>query len=75
MTLLNGKTALITGAARGIGRASAMVLAEEGADVAVADILPEVEGAAVEIEKKVDVPLRRFSISPTLDRSKAGWIK
>lgn len=52
MSLLTGKTALITGAARGIGRASAMVLAEEGADVAVVDILPGVEDVAVEIENK-----------------------
>jgi len=49
--LLKGKTALITGAARGIGRASAMVLARQGADVGVADILPEVEKTAAEIEK------------------------
>ncbi len=47
--LLEGKVVLITGAARGIGRASAMVLAEEGADVGVADILPEVENTADEI--------------------------
>lgn len=48
---LKGKTALITGAARGIGRASAMVLAREGAAVGVADILPEVESTAAEIQK------------------------
>jgi NAD(P)-dependent dehydrogenase (short-subunit alcohol dehydrogenase family) len=48
--LLKGKTALITGAARGIGRASAMVLAREGADVGVADVLPEVQNTAAEIQ-------------------------
>ena len=34
---LNGKIALVTGAARGIGRATAQTLAEEGATVVVAD--------------------------------------
>ena len=38
MKLLDGKTAVITGAARGIGKAIALRFASEGADVAFSDI-------------------------------------
>ncbi|MGE0423102.1 MAG: SDR family NAD(P)-dependent oxidoreductase [Reyranellaceae bacterium] len=39
--MLDGKTALITGAGRGIGRAAALLFAAEGARVAVADQMAE----------------------------------
>jgi NAD(P)-dependent dehydrogenase (short-subunit alcohol dehydrogenase family) len=37
---LRGRGALVTGAARGLGEAMALALAEAGADVAVLDVQP-----------------------------------
>ena len=39
--LLQGKIAIVTGAGRGIGRAIALGLAQQGANIAVADVNPE----------------------------------
>src|SRR5260370_12620611 len=47
MTSLSGKTALVTGASRGIGRASALALANSGAQVLVHYSSGEREAAAV----------------------------
>src|ERR1700683_3539560 len=48
MNTLQGKTALVTGAASGIGRASALLFASEGAAVVALGNVPEVDatGAA-----------------------------
>ncbi len=51
MKRLEGKTALITGAASGIGRASAVLFAAEGANVVVLDRAPAVEETAEQIRK------------------------
>ena len=50
MKLLEGKTALITGAARGIGRAIAMRFAQEGANIAFTDLVIDENGKATEAE-------------------------
>jgi len=49
---LKGKCALVTGAARGLGKAMAVALAEAGANIAVADInINEAEKSACEISR------------------------
>lgn len=49
MDILKGKTAIVTGAASGIGRASAILFAAEGAAVVALDRAPEVEATVAAI--------------------------
>ena len=48
---INGQTALITGAGRGIGKTIAVKLAESGSDIAIADMNPVSDDVLREIEK------------------------
>jgi 7-alpha-hydroxysteroid dehydrogenase len=49
---LKGKVAIVTGGGNGIGKASALILAQSGASVAVSDLkLPDAESVADEIRQ------------------------
>lgn len=58
---LKGRTALITGGARGCGLAFAEGLAEAGADVAIFDVIPPVE-AFFTIEKRFGVKTKHYNV-------------
>jgi len=60
---LTGRTAVVTGAGRGLGRAMSLALAEAGADVAI----PDIDGASAErVAKEIESKGRR-SLSITTD--------
>jgi NAD(P)-dependent dehydrogenase (short-subunit alcohol dehydrogenase family) len=65
---LSGKIATVTGAASGIGRGSALRFAEEGADVALADLN---EGGLEETAHEVRALGRRAIVVPTDVRERA----
>ena len=80
MNVLNGKSALVTGASKGIGRAIALALASEGYDLALsARGIGGLQELAKEIQEKnplVKVFLRAcdFSISEEVEQL-AGWVE
>ncbi|MEW1931423.1 SDR family NAD(P)-dependent oxidoreductase [Rhodococcus sp. NPDC079359] len=55
MGLLDGKTVLITGGARGQGRAHALVSAREGADVILVDIADQIATVPYAMAKESDL--------------------
>ncbi len=69
MKLLEGKVALITGAARGIGKAIAIVYAKNGADVAFSDL--QIDEHAIALEKA----LRAYGINAKAYASDASSFK
>ena len=52
---LQGKVAVITGAARGLGRSIAVRMAEEGADVLALDICAQIEGVPIPLARPEDL--------------------
>jgi SDR family mycofactocin-dependent oxidoreductase len=55
MGQLDGRVALITGAARGMGRSHAVRLAEEGADIIAVDICRQIEAVAATLASPADL--------------------
>ncbi|MBE9042248.1 mycofactocin-coupled SDR family oxidoreductase [Oscillatoriales cyanobacterium LEGE 11467] len=53
--MLAGQVAFVTGAARGIGRAIAVALAQAGADIAAVDILADIPTHSVPLAEPVDM--------------------
>src|SRR3989442_11573585 len=75
MGRLDGRTVLITGAARGIGAACARRLAADGARLVLADLDPGVEKVAAELEQlavRSDVT-RRQDIERMVDEPYRRW--
>ncbi|MBI2847696.1 MAG: glucose 1-dehydrogenase [Chloroflexi bacterium] len=71
MGRLDGKVAVITGSARGIGKQIALTFAKEGADILVEDVLvPEIEKTAQEIRD-----LGRKAIAVKADVSNRADVK
>ena len=78
---LTGRTALITGGAQGVGKAIALVMAEQGADVAIGDVRKDLlAGVVREIEKfrrrglglEMDVS-SRSSVEAAVSRVISEW--
>ncbi len=69
--VLDGKTAFITGAARGIGQAVAIAMAEAGADIAVFDILENIEGFPNPMATRDDLSRTRAGVEAAGRRFKA----
>ena len=77
MGKLENKTAIITGGARGIGRAIAEAFVAEGADVAIADMAPESGTGELLTRMRFHDELIGHGSLPlaTMRRVLPGWVK
>ncbi|MGA0542441.1 SDR family NAD(P)-dependent oxidoreductase [Neotabrizicola sp. VNH66] len=74
MGRMDGKVAIVTGGARGVGAADVQRLAEEGAAVAIADVL-ETEGRALEAElRQAGHEVRYFPLDVTREEDWAALV-
>lgn len=69
--ILKGKSAIVTGGARGIGREIALTFAREGADVAICDVNAEVLSAT---QKEIEA-LGRGAVTGVVDVTKADQVE
>lgn len=72
---LAGKTAVVTGAARGIGRAVAVALADAGATLMVTDIAPEGLNASKNVIDKIGGKCRAHQADITVKAQADGLIE
>src|ERR1041384_2818630 len=68
MKLLDGKTAIVTGAARGIGEAIALKFAQQGANVAFSYVSDSSAQKAADLENK----LKELGVKAKAYKSNAG---
>ncbi|MDP9026697.1 MAG: SDR family oxidoreductase [Actinomycetota bacterium] len=75
ITTLNGRTAVITGGARGIGLTVARALAADGANIALLDLLDSVEDVAEQISQEYGVKAlgQRLNVTDQ-DATKAAFV-